>query len=134
MEKTKTATARAVRDEEIRLAAAALLALQRPDGGWSMSSLADWKRLDGAPLDRTVSDGYGTGLCLYALRRGAGMPADDPRLQKAVAWLKTHQRASGCWFTRSPRKVDELSTYAGTAYALLALQACGEIPRPEMSQ
>src|SRR5208282_5077752 len=36
-----------------------LFALQHPDGGWAMVSLGDWKRVDGAPLDRTVSDGYG---------------------------------------------------------------------------
>jgi squalene-hopene/tetraprenyl-beta-curcumene cyclase len=117
--------------EQKRKAADELLCLQRPDGGWAMGSLGDWKRLDGGPLDRTASDGYGTGFALYVLRRGAGMAADDPRLAKAVAWLETHQRAAGCWFTRSPRKVDELSTYVGTAWAVQALEACGKIsPRP----
>ena len=104
-----------------------LFSLQQPDGGWAMSGLGDWKRLDGGPLDRTASDGYGTGFVLYVLRRGAGVPAEDPRLHKAVAWLQTHQRASGCWFTRSPHKNDELSTYVGTAWAIRALEACGEI-------
>jgi squalene-hopene/tetraprenyl-beta-curcumene cyclase len=113
--------------QQKRQTADELLSLQRPDGGWAMSGLGDWKRLDGAPLDRTASDGYGTGLVLYVLRRGAGIPAADPRLGKAVAWLQTHQRASGCWFTRSPRKNDELSTYVGTACAIQALDACGEI-------
>ncbi len=91
-----------------------------------MAGLGDWKRVDGAPLDRTASDGYGTGFAVYVLRRGGRIAADDPRLHKGLLWLKTHQRASGCWFTRSPHKNDELSTYAGTAYAILALEACGE--------
>lgn len=104
-----------------------LMSLQRPDGGWSMAALGDWKRADGVSLDRNASDGYGTGFAVYVLRRGAGIPAGNPRLKKAVAWLKTHQRAGGCWFTRSPHKNDELSTYVGTAYAILALQACGAL-------
>jgi squalene-hopene/tetraprenyl-beta-curcumene cyclase len=114
-------------DEQIKQTVADLLALQRPDGGWAMASLGDWKRVDGVPLDRTTSDGYGTGFTIYVLRRGGGIAADDPRLQKGVLWLKTHQRTSGCWFTRSPYKNDELSTYVGTAHAILALDACGEI-------
>jgi squalene-hopene/tetraprenyl-beta-curcumene cyclase len=114
-------------EQEIKEAVQALAALQRPDGGWSMAALGDWKRADGAPLDRNASDGYGTGFVAYVLRRGAAVPASDPHLQRAVAWLKTHQRASGCWFTRSPHKNDELSTYVGTAYAILALDACGQI-------
>jgi squalene-hopene/tetraprenyl-beta-curcumene cyclase len=113
-----------VGDQEIKQTIHDLVALQRPDGGWSMAALGDWKRADGAPLDRNASDGYGTGFAVYVLRRGAALPASDPRLQGAVAWLKTHQRASGCWFTRSPHKNDELSTYVGTAYAILALDAC----------
>jgi squalene-hopene/tetraprenyl-beta-curcumene cyclase len=118
-------------DEQVQQTATDLFALQWPDGGWSMAALGDWKRIDGAPLDRNASDGYGTGFAVYVLRRGAGIPPDDPRLRKAVLWLKTHQRSSGCWFTRSPYRNDDLSTYAGTAYAILALDACGEIQRPE---
>jgi squalene-hopene/tetraprenyl-beta-curcumene cyclase len=114
--------------EQCKQTIADLFALQQSDGGWAMASLGDWKRADGAPLDRTVSDGYGTGFAVYVLRRGGGIAVDDPHLHKGVLWLQTHQRASGCWFTRSPHKNDELSTYTGTAYAILALDACGEIP------
>ena len=111
-----------------RQTVADLFSLQQPDGGWAMAGLGDWKRVDGGPLDRTASDGYGTGFAVYVLRRGGRIPAEDPRLHKGLVWLETHQRASGCWFTRSPHKNDELSTYVGTAYAILALDACGEIP------
>ena len=115
-------------DEQRAQTAAELFALHRPDGGWAMAGLADgtWNRKDGTPQQTDVSDGYGTGFVLYVLRT-AGIPAADPRLQKAVAWLKTHQRESGGWFTRSPRNRDELSSYAGTVYAILALSACGEL-------
>jgi hypothetical protein len=40
-----------------------LLALQRDDGGWRLSSLSNWKRRNGKPNDKgVVSDAYGTGL------------------------------------------------------------------------
>jgi squalene-hopene/tetraprenyl-beta-curcumene cyclase len=47
-----------------------------------------------------------------------------------VDWLKTHQRASGCWFTRSVRADGEHHiANAGTAFALMALNACGVVGR-----
>ena len=117
-------------ENESKRTVADLFALQRPDGGWAMPGLGNWRRVDDVPLDSTTSDGYGTGFVLYVLRNGGKIPADDPRLQKGVLWLKSHQRTSGCWFTRSPHKSDELCTYVGTAYALLGLDACGAI-RPK---
>jgi squalene-hopene/tetraprenyl-beta-curcumene cyclase len=63
---------------------------------------------------------------IYVLRQ-AGVPALDPRIQKGIQWLKTHQRASGRWFTRSLwRDRRHYITHAGTAYAILALAACNE--------
>ena len=41
-----------------------------------------------------------TGLAVLVLRE-AGVPANDPRLQKGVQWLLTNQRESGRWWTRS---------------------------------
>ncbi len=115
-------------DKQLKQSVAKLFALKNRDGGWSMASFGDWKRADGGAMDRAASDGYGTGFAVYVLRRGGRIAADDPRLQKGLLWLRTHQQASGSWFTRSPRQTDELSTYAGTAYAILALYACGELP------
>ena len=112
--------------EQVQQTIADLFALQLPDGGWAMSGLGDWKRVDGGLLDRTASDGYGTGFTVYVLRHCGKIAADDPRLRKGVVWLETHQRTSGCWFTRSPRKNDDLSTYVGSTYAVLALDACGK--------
>lgn len=100
-----------------------LLALQRPDGGWNLPSLLPWKRDDGS-AQSTDSDGYGTGFTVYVLRR-SGIPAEDPRLQKAVSWLKQNQRESGRWFTRSLKKdSNHFISHAGTAFAVMAIQSC----------
>lgn len=102
-------------------------ALQKADGGWGLATFGQWKRCDGGEQDVASSDGYGTGFAIYVLR-SAGVPARDPRIQRAVAWLKTHQRQSGRWFTRSLWKDQRhYLTHDGTAYAILALAACGEI-------
>jgi squalene-hopene/tetraprenyl-beta-curcumene cyclase len=104
---------------------ARLREVQRPDGGWNLPSLGTWKRRDGTPNDpQGPSDGYGTGLVVFVLRQ-AGVPASDPAVKRGVAWLLSHQRASGGWFTRSVND-DEFHyiSHAGTAFAALALRAC----------
>jgi squalene-hopene/tetraprenyl-beta-curcumene cyclase len=112
-----------------------LLALQRADGGWNLPSLGDWKRRDGSPNDRQgPSDGYATGLVLYVLRQ-AGVPAQQEAIRRGVRWLKTNQRASGRWFTRSLNQdAGHVITNAGTAYALMALQACGVVDKATDSE
>jgi squalene-hopene/tetraprenyl-beta-curcumene cyclase len=102
-----------------------LLALQRKDGGWSLPSLGDWKRHNGkANQKQAPSDGYATGLVIYVLRQG-GVAATEEPMRRGVKWLETNQRTSGRWFTRSVN-ADRAHyiTHAGTAYAVLALQAC----------
>jgi squalene-hopene/tetraprenyl-beta-curcumene cyclase len=104
-----------------------LLALQRDDGGWNLASLGDWQGHDGRANDKNApSDGYGTGLVVYVLRQ-AGVSAKDEAIQRGVRWLRTNQRASGRWFTRS-LNTDRAHyiTNAGTAFAVLALTACAE--------
>jgi squalene-hopene/tetraprenyl-beta-curcumene cyclase len=103
-----------------------LLRLQRKDGGWSLPALGDWKRLDGTPNDPDApSDGYATGLVVYVLRQ-SGMDAEKAPLRQGVSWLKANQRASGRWYTRS-LNADRAhyTTNAGTAFAVMALRACG---------
>jgi squalene-hopene/tetraprenyl-beta-curcumene cyclase len=101
-----------------------LLALQRPDGGWSLPSLGSWKRHNDQPNDSTTSDGYGTGFVVYVLRQ-AGVSADNAQLKRGVAWLKANQRESGRWFTRSlSNDRAHYITNAGTAFAVMALRAC----------
>ena len=104
--------------------------LQREDGGWSLPSLGTWKRHDGSPNDRKTapSDGYATGLIVYVLRQ-AGVPASDPSVKRGADWLRTHQRVSGRWFTRS-LSTDKFHyiTNAGTGYAVMALSVCDDAP------
>jgi squalene-hopene/tetraprenyl-beta-curcumene cyclase len=103
-----------------------LVKLQRKDGGWNLPSLGDWKRLNSTPNDADApSDGYATGLVVYVLRQ-TGMSAEKEPVRRGVAWLKANQRESGRWYTRS-LNADRAhyTTNAGTAFAVMALRACG---------
>ena len=107
--------------EEAQKTVEQLRALQKPDGGWSLASLGDWKRHDGNANDAAQADAYATSFLAVVLR-AAGAPADDPALRKARDWLRGHQRASGRWFTRSPSADNyHFLTHAATAYAVMAL-------------
>jgi len=105
----------------------AALAKQHADGGWSMSDLGPWKRVDSTPLD-TSSDGYATGLIALALQNG-GLSRSDARVSRALRWLSEHQdRETGMWSASSVNKQRDPATEIGkfmsdaaTAYAVLAL-------------
>ena len=113
-------------DKERQETIASLRKLERPGGGWAVASLGDWDRRDGSPNDPNgPADAYATGLIAFALRE-AGVPAEDPALRRSVAWLLANQRSSGGWFTRSLNDDDHhYIAHAGSAYAVLALRACG---------
>lgn len=103
-----------------------LLSLQRPDGGWTLSTLGKWPRHDG-PFDRAddPSDGYATGLVATALC-SSGFDRRDPQIARALQWLKENQRVSGRWFTRSTYS-DQFKGYVSnmaTAYAMMAFKRC----------
>ncbi len=107
-----------------------LLAIQRPDGGWSTPGLlADWEgleRLDGKPHDTKTSDAYATGFVLVVARE-LGVPAEQ--LRRGVDWLLQNQRVSGKWFSRSPAKDSrQYFSNLGSGFAVLGLQAYGELP------
>ena len=106
-----------------------LEALQRTDGGWSLASLGNWPyRGIGDQAGGEASDGYGTGLVTFALRR-AGVPADDAHIVRAIYWLKSNQRANGGWLTRSQNHANHHHSIsrAGSAYAIMALWACHQL-------
>jgi squalene-hopene/tetraprenyl-beta-curcumene cyclase len=115
--------------EQVKAAADEMLSLQRADGGWALRRMLsdDPNQPAGRFAAELPSDGYGTGFALFTLRQ-AGLAANDPRLRQGVAWLKSHQRASGRWFhpTLSTRPNHVLSN-AATAWAVMGLQACGEV-------
>lgn len=108
-------------DAERDRAVAELLDRQNADGGWALERLT-------LGSDKKDSDGYGTGFVVFVARQ-AGVRADDARLQKGIVWLKSNQRESGRWFTQSPGGGKQnLHSNAGTAFAVLALHACGAVP------
>ena len=102
-----------------------LRTIQRPDGGWNLASLGDWKRRDGSDNDPAgPSDGYGTGLVVFILRQ-AGVPSSDPAIKRGADWLRSNQRESGGWYTRSVSNDRfHFIANAGTAFAVLALKSC----------
>jgi squalene-hopene/tetraprenyl-beta-curcumene cyclase len=106
------------------------LSLQADDGGWAIENLvAGSSTFEEFKVSRDrPSNGYGTGFAVFAARQ-AGISADDIRLRRGIAWLKTNQRDSGRWFTPtlSIGTQQNLPSNSGTAFAVLALQACGEI-------
>jgi hypothetical protein len=103
-----------------------LLKLQNDDGGWTLPALGRWPRHDGATnAPKGPSDGYATGLTTMTLCE-AGYGLQDRPIQNAIAWIETHQRTSGRWFTPSTYS-DQFKNYLsnmGTAYAIMALKSC----------
>src|SRR5262249_27753630 len=105
----------------------AAFAAQQQDGGWSLSSLGPFKRSDESAPDG-ASDGYATGLVVYALEQ-AGVSRADPRVRRGLDWLVQHQdAATGMWRTASLNKsrdpatdIGKFMSDAASAYAVLAL-------------
>ena len=121
-------------------AAADLLVLQRPDGGWS-------------ELPHRQSDAYSTGEALVALNEAAGIPVSDPAWQKGLQYLLSTQQSDGSWHVRtrmvSPAAVsppyfesgfpyghDQFLSTDGTCWAAMALMlalpkaAAPAVPQP----
>jgi ankyrin repeat protein len=121
--------------EDIKRAAADLLALQRPEGGW-------------AELPHMQPDAYSTGEALVALSEGAGVPITDPAWQKALRYLLSTQESDGSWHVHtrqlSPAAVsppyfesgfpyghDQYISTAGTCWAAMALMmALPKVAKP----
>ena len=104
---------------------------QQPDGGWSASSFGSFERHDHTP-DVTKSDGYATGLAVYALEQiGKGNLSEARR---GRAWLLANQNPSeGDWEAWSLNKDHDPASPTGhfmddaaTGYAILALEAAGK--------
>lgn len=111
---------------------------QHADGGWSIRTFGapeQWgkgnraAKLKAEPeFAAPPSDGHQTGLAIIVLRE-AGVPTNDPRIQKGVAWLLKNQRESGRWWTRSLNTESwHFITYSGTAFPVRALSMCDALP------
>ena len=107
---------------------------QNRDGGWGTPVLY-------APTSREVareSDGYGTGFAILMLRK-AGVSSQDEAIESGLKWLKQNQRRSGAWHTltvnpglhEATKPIPaRFPTHLGTAFALMALEACRETSSP----
>jgi squalene-hopene/tetraprenyl-beta-curcumene cyclase len=115
-----------VTDDERKTILADVRKLQLSDGSWNLPSLGPYPTSRNGDNRMDIGDGYATGFSVYVLRQ-AGIPTDDPAIRRGIAWLKANQRESGRWFTESPggSKARYL-TNVGSAFAILALAACGE--------
>ncbi|MBK5291164.1 MAG: ankyrin repeat domain-containing protein, partial [Acidobacteriia bacterium] len=109
------------RKEAIQSAAAALVAQQRPDGGWTQTPALS-------------SDAYATGLALSALQESGALKPSDPVCQRASQFLLKTQLADGSWYVRSrviplqpffesdfPHGHDQWISAAATSWATSAL-------------
>ena len=99
----------------------ALLAQQRPDGGW-------------AQLPLLPSDAYATGQVLVALGDSGLVPATHPAYKRGVRFLLKTQAADGSWYVRRravplqphfeagfPYGKDQFISAAATNWATMAL-------------
>lgn len=105
----------------VQKAAKAVIAQQRPDGGWSQ-------------LPSMQSDAYATGQVLVALAYSGALPASDPTYKRGVQFLLKTQAEDGSWFVRTralpiqphfeagfPYAKDQFISAAATNWATMAL-------------
>jgi ankyrin repeat protein len=105
----------------IQKAARALLAEQRPDGGWSQ-------------IPTLTSDAYATGQALFALEQSGAIPVSDPAYARGVQFLLKTQLEDGSWYvsTRAlpiqpyfesgfPHGRDQFISAAASNWAAMAL-------------
>ncbi len=105
----------------IRQDASALVAEQRPDGGW-------------AQLPTLSSDAFATGQALVALARSGALGVTDPVYLRGVAYLMSTQLADGSWYVKRralpiqpyfesgfPHGRDQFISAAATNWAATAL-------------
>ena len=100
---------------------------QQPDGSWTIAALGPWKDRPAAPPANGAS-AYATAVAAFALEQ-AGVPRSDPKLKKALDWLRSKQDPQfGYWAADSMNKRREPGSMpegfmrdAATAFAVLAL-------------
>jgi HEAT repeat protein/YHS domain-containing protein len=118
-----------------------IFSYQKADGTWSMVFANDVIHHDyhtgtNNPVQApTGSDGaplyseFQTYHCIYALAK-AGVPADDPRLAKAVAWCLSRQWSNGGWQGNADYKNFD-TPFRDTQFAVMALSELYKVPGGE---
>jgi len=115
-----------------------LYARQRAEGGWCLTDLGTWERMDNSPLEHRA-DGYATGLAVLVLEETtAANPQFKARaggpIAHGIAWLEASQdKTTGAWpawslnKARDPKSnVGQFMSDAATSYAVLALDKAGK--------
>ncbi|MFC0524877.1 squalene--hopene cyclase [Pontibacillus salicampi] len=84
-----------------------VLSMQNRDGGWpafekntdkQLLTLVPMDGAEAAAIDPSTADL--TGRTLYFLSAYANLPKEHPSIQKAIRWLREHQRQDGSWYGR----------------------------------
>ncbi|HEY7391107.1 MAG TPA: hypothetical protein VH640_21500 [Bryobacteraceae bacterium] len=116
-------------DADRKAILAELVALQQPDGGWTLQSLGPWSHHPNAPPS-AGSNSYATGLAAFVLET-TGVSAANPNVQRALGWLRSEQDPqSGFWDAQSMNTRYESGSMpaqfmrdVATGFAVLALTA-----------
>ena len=78
-------------------------AKQQPDGAWTIESLGAWSPHPKAPPS-SGDNSYATAFTAWVLLK-AGTPSSDPRMARALNWLRSHQDPkTGEWAASSMNK------------------------------
>jgi len=96
---------------QIRKNAERILALQRPDGQWSMRFEASQPEVE-----------FQTGHALWALQ-AAGVPASNPQVTKAIQYLLARQQEFGGWMDPLQSFENFRTPFRETQMAILALSS-----------
>jgi ankyrin repeat protein len=112
---------------DVKTAARAVMAQQRPDGGWAQNA-------------NLASDAYATGESLYALRESGAVTVSDAVYQRGVRYLLYTQFDDGSWYVRSrapkfqpyfqsgfPFDHDQWISSTATAWATMALAPAAKV-------
>lgn len=113
--------------KSVRAVRAELAAKQNADGSWTLAALGPFSLQ--SQQAESAGDGYATGVAVLMFL-DSGSSASDPALQRAKAWLLSHQDASGAWLMRSLNDPGSafnnlIISDASTAYASMALARLG---------